>query len=57
MKFMEMMSPDTEYLQQLTKKLAPPLGNNLIILGRFDPNYLYKMYLCKVTKQVNYSRC
>ena len=27
MKFMEIMAPDTEYLQQLTKKLAPPLGN------------------------------
>lgn len=33
MKFMEMMSPDTEYLQQLTKKLAPPLGNNPLSLG------------------------
>ena len=29
MKFMEMMAPDTEYLQQLTKKLAPPLGNEV----------------------------
>ena len=53
MKFMEMMSPDTDYLQQLTKKLAPPLGNNLVILGRFGPNYLYKMYLCKVSITVN----
>lgn len=51
MKFMEMMSPDTEYLQQLTKKLAPPLGNNIIIVGRFGKNYLYETYLCKVTKQ------
>ena len=27
MKFMEMMPPDSDFLQQLAKKLAPPLGN------------------------------
>ena len=29
MKFMESLPPDSEYLEQLTKKLAPPLGKSV----------------------------